>query len=90
MVTELFSLKFFVFRIALPGAVQVIHSDDPLTLYLTPVGRSYMCNLPKVVKIFDDKKSARVTITLNRVQIQPFAAMTHREYGSGESIEKKR
>ncbi|CAL8110676.1 unnamed protein product [Orchesella dallaii] len=67
---------------ALPGAVQVIHSDDPLTLYLTPLTKSYMCNLPKVIKIFDDKKSARVTITLNRVQIQPFAAMTHRQYGS--------
>lgn len=71
---------------ALPGAVQVVRTADPLTLYLTPVGRSYMCNLPKSIKIFDDKKTARVTITLNRVQIQPFAAMNHRQYGMRTSL----
>ncbi|OXA42683.1 lysosome-associated membrane glycoprotein 5 [Folsomia candida] len=63
------------------GQFQQVHSADPLTLFLTPIGRSYTCNMAKDVKLYDDKRAARVTVRLTRFQIQPFAAMTHRQYG---------
>ena len=69
-----------------PGYLKVIHSNDPLTLYLTPVGRSYTCTLPKEIKLLGEKKTTRVLITLNRVKIQPFASMTRRQYGKGQSV----
>lgn len=40
--------------------------------------------MAKDVKLYDDKRAARVTVRLTRFQIQPFAAMTHRQYGDGQ------
>jgi hypothetical protein len=67
-----------------PGMMQIIHSSDPLTLYLTPIGRAYGCERAKDIKLYDDKKFARVTISLSRFKVQPFAEMTHRQFGDGK------
>jgi hypothetical protein len=65
----------------LPGGIQMARSPDPFTLWLTPIGESYSCSVTQEVKIMDAKKQGRVTIVLRRIQIQPFAEMTRRQFG---------
>jgi len=85
MLSDYLLFSYYMWFSGIPGLTQVIRTPDPLTLFLTPIGQAYGCNLAKDIKLSDANKSARVTITLSRFRVQPFAEMTHRQYGDGKS-----